>query len=60
MMVRSITGGDRFRLDGYGDGGMPRTSAWPGYQSWQTLTANNNGAVAGRVGFGAPAFAMAA
>lgn len=55
-----FTGGDRFRLDGYGDGGMPGTSAWPGYKSWQTLTANDNGAVAGRIGFGAPAFAMAA
>jgi len=36
IRVRSLTirpaytGGDRFRPDGYGGGGMPRTLDWPG------------------------------
>ena len=54
-----FTGGDRFRPDGNGDGGMPRTLAWPGYQCEQKLTANDDVAVAGRIGFDAP-LAMAA
>jgi hypothetical protein len=29
-LTRFITGGDRFRPDGYGGGGMPRTLDWPG------------------------------
>jgi hypothetical protein len=53
-----ITGGDWFRPEGCGDGGMSRTLAWPGKKREQILTANND--VAGRVGFEAAPVRMAA
>jgi hypothetical protein len=51
-MLTLITGGDWFRPDVVGGGGMPGTLDWPGKNSSKTLTANND--VAGRVGFAAP------
>ena len=54
----SYKGGDRFRPDGCGGGGMCRTLTWPAKSREQTSTANNSD-VSGRVGFGAP-LAMAA
>jgi hypothetical protein len=56
---RSNHGGDRFRPDGVGGGGMSETLTWLRKNVSKTSTANNSD-VAGRVGFGAPAFAMAA
>ena len=52
------TGGDRFRPDSCGGGGMPRILAWPGKKSEKIITANND--VAGRVGFTAAPVVMAA
>lgn len=52
------TGGDWYRPDCSGVGGMPRTLTWPGKSREQTLTANND--VAGRVGFQAASVRMAA
>jgi hypothetical protein len=52
------TGGDWFRPDSCGGGGMPRTLDWPGKSFEQILTANND--VAGRIGFNAGPVLMAA
>ena len=52
------TGGDRFRPDDCGGGGMPRTLTWPGKTREQIITANND--VAGQIGYEAGSVRMAA